>query len=229
MTGEGSCNLREFAVPPGLRYYYMVGGESTDVEARPVNRRNVYARTPVLFQPAEPGIVAWVHEIDGAPEPSIWCVADGTNVPRYWWEGDKPPEGLDPAENEWRGNTIVQGGQAFRCAMPSRSQIEGIEAAVAAASIPSWVSGTWLESVASPDALCGVLWREMLALRQLPSGDYPDVLDGNHSAETLDLFILLRLRAASMVLYGHGGRTAIPLLAARATAADASTGLLTIS
>ena len=224
---KASCNGKVFRVHRGAYGFGYVGVRETimDSELRPVKAMDG-SEGPIMFTPQR-YLQAWGWEYETHIEyPEIWVWRDGRDNPLVVWEGetrfDPMSNAMCPIINNWKGTDVIIGGEGVNVAFPSYDvtradpqYLDTLETAVEAVEVSglNWVVGTEYADFGTAAALLKYLFVMMQAGRGLPlketiSSAHETLLD----KAKLDLYTLLWLRCASMILYDHRGETCIPLI-----------------
>ena len=239
MILNGSCNAETFAVNKMAGTPYR-SGIATTAQLREYQVKEgwvVRVTTPFvrLWNQGEYGnVVLWEYLVDLAnPNPYFWSIYDANTHITHFWESENYPDdvvdiGTSPIVFDTPQDRVPPGGGSIRSYLPGHTDLESIETTVAAASTPSWVTGTSY-STAPNNAL---LLSRLFIAKQNERGMFPYsnlaaiknlILDSRF----YNWYYMLWLRSASQILYNHRSETMVPLVSALIKV-DTTTGYLSL-
>ncbi len=227
---HGSCNAYEFIVQRG---FLSRTGNNTSPRDDWANvglglNSGTLSDSMVKQQQSEPLI--WQYN---NPEifPTVYVLTTNGANPTLVWESESRPEPGNPKKDPMiihdpRDVELLTGGVQTEVFLPTQSDLESFESTVTAASLPSWISGTKWKNVADSEVLLKGLFESMqreVGQRGKIYQTISSALNRFHQSTTRNLYKLLWLRAASMIVQDHQGKTAIPLFLNNITIDTSST------
>lgn len=152
-------------------------------------------------------------------KPEIWCVVDSAGAVKYVWEGESSvnPDapGSNPIETtlEQGGSIIPSGGSAVKIQFVNTDLVNSIQSNLDVAALPAWIENTIYQNAGTTPILLRNLFTKMQIEANLkPYASIHAVLPRIQPFNYTQLYMLLWLRAASMVLNNHSAKICIPLV-----------------
>ena len=216
----GSCNAQAFSFHHGGVCSGLVGTSIPSPKAIDTwARRNT--KTDInLFRATAPGQQwGWEYE-DIHANPSVRLIRNADDSILYVWEAESKCDSsrVDYApllETDDYGTSIIpSGGSAvWLLGWPTAGDFSSLQSDVEAASLPSWITGTEWAGAIDSEHLLKMLFRKAQSRAGLNLNNTIEAaLDRDMPVQEYFEKMLLWMRCASQILYGHMGDTCIPLL-----------------